>query len=83
MNHLAVAHNDGCVSIRKVEGIEEAGEGDVNVKLNYINNKVVHKINNIKEWCEVLEYNKEGTKLAIGSHDNAIYVYNCKEDCKY
>jgi len=73
MNHLAVAHNDGAVSIRQVEGIEEAAEGDTNVKLD--NNPVL--INRPKEWCEVLEYNKEGTKLAIGSHDNAIYVYNC------
>lgn len=29
-----------------------------------------------KEWIQVLAPNYEGTRLAVGSHDNAIYVYD-------
>lgn len=31
----------------------------------------------------MIEYNSDGTMLAVGSHDNRIYVYECKQDCKY
>ena len=79
LNHLAVGHNDGAVSIRQVEGIEEAASGDANVKLDNIQ----HVIKDPKEWIEVIEYNSDGTKLAIGSHDNRIYVYNTTANCKY
>ena len=79
MNHLAVGHNDGAVTIRQVEGIEEAASGDVHVKLDVIK----HVIDKPKEWIEAMEYNSDGTKLAIGSHDNWIYVYNVTDDCKY
>ena len=77
---MAVGHNDGNVTIRLVEGIEEAtgGEGE-NIKLDQIK----HVITKPKEWIEAMEYNKEGTKLAIGSHDNMIYVYDVTDDCKY
>jgi len=36
LNHLAVGHNDGDVSIRQVEGIEEAANGEASVKLDNI-----------------------------------------------
>jgi WD40 repeat protein len=28
-----------------------------------------------QEWCEVLKYSPSETHLAVGSHDNSIYVY--------
>ena len=40
-------------------------------------------INKPAEWIEAIEYNSDGTKIAIGSHDNKIYVYNVTDDCKY
>ena len=77
---MAVGHNDGNVTIRLVEGIEEAtgGEGE-NIKLDQIK----HVITRPTEWIEAMEYNKDGSKLAIGSHDNMIYVYTVTDDCKY
>ena len=35
------------------------------------------------EWIEAIEYNSDGTKIAIGCHDNRIWVYNVTDDCKY
>ena len=29
-----------------------------------------------REWIEVLTYSPDGTKLAVGSHDNNIYIYD-------
>ena len=33
-----------------------------------------------KEWIEAMEYNKTGEILAVGSHDNGIYLYNTDAD---
>ena len=51
----------------------------MNIKLDNIK----HLINNPKEWIEAIEYNSDGTRIAVGSHDNKIYVYNVTDDCKY
>jgi microtubule-associated protein-like 6 len=29
-----------------------------------------------QEWIEAMEYSPDGSKLAVGSHDNKIYVYD-------
>jgi len=29
-----------------------------------------------KEWIEVVRYSPDGSKLAVGSHDNNIYIYD-------
>ncbi len=29
-----------------------------------------------KEWIEVVKYSPKGDKLAVGSHDNIIYIYS-------
>ena len=30
------------------------------------------------EWCEAMQYSPNGKYLAVGSHDNSIYVYKYK-----
>ena len=79
MNHLAVGHNDGTVTIRQIDDIENPDANGGDIKLDVIK----HVITDPKEWVEVIEYNSDGTKLAIGSHDNWIYVYETNENCKY
>lgn len=59
--HIAVGHNDGTVTIR-----ESVGSLD----------SVVSQMNNAREWIEDMEYSPDGSKLAVGSHDNKIYVYS-------
>lgn len=59
--HLAVGHNDGTLTIRA--GVDKIDQ-------------VVHTNNNSREWIEDMEYSPDGSKLAVGSHDNNIYVYS-------
>lgn len=59
--HIAVGHNDGTLSIR-------AGFNKLD--------QIVATNKNSQEWIEVLAYSPDGKKLAVGSHDNNIYVYD-------
>jgi WD40 repeat protein len=59
--HVAIGHNDGTVTIR-------ASSNNTSV--------LVATMNDSKEWIEVLTYSPDGTKLAVGSHDNTIYIYD-------
>lgn len=77
-NHLVVGHNDGAVSVRQVDDLANLAEGAV-VDLN----NVVGKANHPKEWIEIMRFSSDGSKLAVGSHDNFIYIYNTSEDGKY
>ena len=36
-----------------------------------------------KEWSEVAKYSPDENYLAVGSHDNAVYVYSINEAHKY
>lgn len=65
LNHLAVASNTGTVTIRQVSL-------EVNANLN----NILHTLNHAREWIECMTYSPSGSKLAVGSHDNFIYVYN-------
>ena len=65
-----MGHNDGCVSIRLVEGLENQNGEPVTM------DKLVYKNNRPKEWIEIMRYNVGGSRLAVGSHDNFIYVYD-------
>jgi len=58
--HLAVAHNDGVVTIRSIANAQ---------------NQVLCSLKDPREWCEVMDYSPKGDKLAVGSHDNNVYVY--------
>lgn len=75
---MAVGHNDGAVSIRRVEGLDSA---DGTEMLNLDN--IIGTHNHSTEWIEIMRYNKSGDKLAVGSHDNRIYIYNTSPDSKY
>ena len=44
---------------------------------------IISKMNHPKEWIEIMRYNNGGTKLAVGSHDNFIYLYNTKQEGNY
>ena len=43
---------------------------------NEIGDKIIETLNNAKDAIEVLKYSPSLGKLAAGSHDNAIYVYD-------
>ena len=57
---IAVAHNDGAVSIRSASDV----------------GSIKKELTESDEWIEVMEYSPDGTKLAVGSHDNNIYIYD-------
>ena len=59
--HIAIGHNDGTLTIR-------AG-------LNKLDT-VIAKNTNSQEWIEAMQYSPDGKKLACGSHDNTIYIYD-------
>lgn len=59
--HLAIGHNDGTLTIRKSYDTIDT---------------ILFTKNDSKEWIEVVTYSPDGTKLAVGSHDNNIYVYD-------
>lgn len=61
--HVAVGHNDGRVTIRQ-------GANDLNV----------HKtLEDSAEWIEAIEFSPDGKYLAVGSHDNNVYIYDCSD----
>ena len=70
-----MGHNDGTISIRKLD-VEQDEGGEVSFKLD----NIVKKLNHPKEWIEIMRYSPDGSKLAVGSHDNFIYLYNTSED---
>ena len=59
--HVAVAHNDGRVTVRT--GIKAL-------------DNIVVTLTNAKEWIEVMHYSPDNSKLAVGSHDNLVYIYD-------
>ena len=59
--NIAVGHNDGTVTIRASP--QKIGE-------------VIKTMRDSQEWIEVMTFSPDGSKLAVGSHDNNIYVYD-------
>jgi WD40 repeat protein len=59
--HVAVGHNDGRVTIRSSMK-----------KLN----DIIRTLTDSAEWIEAIAYSPCGSKLAVGSHDNNVYVYD-------
>lgn len=57
--HVVVCTNIGEVSVR-------AGVRDLDNQIFY------KKLS--KEWIEIAKYSPDGSRLAIGSHDNDIYI---------
>jgi len=56
---MAIAGNDGCVSIRACNNCEVES----------------CLLKDSSEWIEVMSFSPDGQYLAVGSHDNRIYVY--------
>lgn len=65
--HVAVGHNDGTLTIRaSIQKLDD----------------VLYTFNHSKEWIEVIKYSPDGNKLAVGSHDNNIYIYDTTNNYK-
>lgn len=78
--HLAVADNTGVVTIRKVDWAEvDAGKAGA---LDNVIETLFKKDKNT-EWIECMSYSPCGKYLAVGSHDNVIYVMEIKKADKY
>ena len=60
-DHVAIGFNDGKVMVK-------AGLFDL---LNQL-----AKFKHAKEWIETMRYSPNGKFLAVGSHDNGIYIYD-------
>ena len=73
LKHLVIGHNDGCVSVRYVNMESDPVTLD----------QLVCKMNHPKEWIEIMRFSQHGDRLAVGSHDNFIYIYNTDHDGKY
>jgi WD40 repeat protein len=58
--HLAVSNNMGKVSIRDSKNFD----------------KKIKTLKDQLEWSEVMKYSPDGVYLAVGSHDNNIYIYD-------
>ena len=62
--HVAVGHNDGTLTVRaSYQQLDQ----------------VIHENTNAKEWIEFMRYSPDGSKLAVGSHDNSIYYYSATD----
>lgn len=60
---LAVAGNDGAVSIRQCSAPDAE----------------CHLLKDSSEWIEVMAFSPDNQYLAVGSHDNTIYVYRTSD----
>ena len=77
--HLAVASNDGKVSIRLVDW-EQVDQGDPDGLNNVI--RTLFKTLKKAEWIEFMSYSPNGKYLGVGSHDNNIYLLEVNRDYK-
>jgi hypothetical protein len=59
---ICIASNDGAVSVRRNVAGGPAPEQTL--------------LNDAKEWIEVMAFSPNNQYLAVGSHDNNIYIYN-------
>lgn len=66
-NHLVVCSNMGKVSIRDFNDFD----------------KKLTTLKDAQEWCEVARYSPCEGYLAVGSHDNNLYVYKVEDDGSY
>ena len=57
--HVAIGLNDGALSIRTTADLNTQIFGDKTAK----------------EWIEVIRYSPDEKRMAVGSHDNNIYIY--------
>lgn len=67
LGHVAVANNQGDVHIFQ--------------ETNWDN--CLAKLKHPQEWVEAMEYSPDSKFLAVGSHDDSIYIYKVSTDGKY
>lgn len=70
-HHLAVASNDGKVTIRDIDWAKvDAGDA------SGLNTVIKTLFGNLKrpEWIEFMSYSPDEKFLGVGSHDNTIYL---------
>ena len=70
--HVALCSNMGKVSIRDIKDLD----------------KKIATLKGPQEWCEVARFSPDEKYVAVGSHDNCIYVYEISGDnythyCKF
>lgn len=65
--HLVVCNNLGKVSIRSLDDF----------------NKKICSLKQAKHWCEVAKYSPDESHLAVGSHDDHLYIYEVRDDGTY
>ena len=63
---LVIATNDGAVTIRKLSDPEKPIGEDGKDKL----------LTDSAEWIECIAFSPDGSKLAVGSHDDKVRVYD-------
>lgn len=66
-NHVAVSNNLGDIMVYDYNDFS----------------KLITTLLVAREWVEALKYSPNGSYLAIGAHDDTIYIYSISEDVKY
>ena len=66
-NHVAVSNNYGDVHILDYDDLS----------------KRITTLYKPREWCETISYSPDGNYIALGSHDDSIYIYKILETGEY
>jgi WD40 repeat protein len=66
-NHVAVANN----------------QGDIMIFMEDDFTNCIAKLKHPQEWVEAIEYSPDSRFLAVGAHDDTIYIYKISTDGKY
>ena len=69
------------VAINPLNGHVAVGvnNGEVHIHSDIKSLQLIKKIHHAKEWIECMAYSPNGEKLAVGSHDNNIYIYDVRK----
>jgi len=65
-----------CVAVNDSWVVVAGNDGAVSVRASSDPNTEVHLLQDSKEWIEVMSFSPSNAYLAVGSHDNFIYVYD-------